>query len=249
MREIADFVVAPDILPNDWTLQRIRDYATSIFSSWGRQIVEENFKKMRDREVSDTRNKSHLPLVYWAMARDMNAIGKHNREEVTTQEADATGDHRKPLPKNLFSTVGHNVKLPDAQDIMTTAKWPTYSPQSAQFQYSAAEFLSSIDAKSTPEDDGAVWTVSSRVWRGVLFHTGMVIRKTGTDDYYVCIGFIGKLLVLLWKVLPMKLARGRFLAFAVGTGININTHPVWVSAMELDDYDALPTTVISPLHL
>ena len=82
-----------------------------------------------------------------------------------------------------------------------------------------------------------------------MFHTGMVIRKTGTDDYYVCIGFFGKLLVLLWKVLPMKLARGRFLAFAVGTGININTHPVWVSALELDDYEALPTTVVSPLHL
>ena len=57
---------------------------------------------MRDREVSDTKNKSHLPLVYWAMAREMNAIGKLNREEVTTQEADATSDHRKPLPKNLF---------------------------------------------------------------------------------------------------------------------------------------------------
>ena len=96
---------------------------------------------MRDREVSDTRSKSHLPLVYWAMARDMNATGMHNREEMTTQAADATSDHRKPLSKNSFSTVGHNAKLPDAQDIMTTAKWPTYSPQSAQFQYSATEFL------------------------------------------------------------------------------------------------------------
>ena len=104
-----------------------------------------------------------------------------------------------------------------------------------------------MDATSTPEDEGALRTVSSRVWRGVLFHTGMVIGKIGTDDYYVCIGSIGKLLVLLWKVLPLKLARGRFLAFAVSTGCNINTHPVWVSAMELDDYDALPTTVISPI--
>ena len=55
--EIADFICGPDFLPNDWKLKRFRDYARSLCSSWGQtKVVEDNFKKMRDREATDTRN-------------------------------------------------------------------------------------------------------------------------------------------------------------------------------------------------
>ena len=58
---------------------------------------------------------------------------------------------------------------------------------------------------------------------------------------------------LLWKVVPLKVAplklfRGK-IAFAVGTGSSVNTSPAWCTAMDLDDYEAVPTKIISPTHM
>ena len=103
----------------------------------------------------------------------------------------------------------------------------------------------------TPDEPDGVWDVCSRVWRGVLFHTGMIIRMVSTDEYFVCLGFIGKLPVALWRVHPMKIARSAFLAFAAGTGAPefSNSSPTLVCALDLDEFEAVPTKIVSPLQL
>ena len=248
--EIADFIIGPDLLPNDWKLKRFRDFARSIFSSWGQtKIIEDNFKKMRDRESSDTRNKAHVPLTYWSMSKEMNAIGAHNREQLEPDDNLELGQTKGKLQKDLFYTTNHGLKLEHAEDIMLTAKWPTFSAQSARFQYSCSEFTASIDAKTTPELPDGVWDVSSRTWRGILFNTGMIVKVVGKEEYFVSFGFTGKLLVVLWRVQPFKIQRSTMKGFAVGTGDVINSYPTYASALDLDDYEAVPAKVISPLHL
>ena len=71
------------------------------------------------------------------------------------------------------------------------------------------------------------------------------------DDwcFFVCIGFIGKLIAMLWKFTPMKLQRTSHLAFAVGTGQNLDNDATWAAGLELDDYEAIPTNIVSLLHL
>ena len=101
------------------------------------------------------------------------------------------------------------------------------------------------DLQNQDGDDGnAVWDAASRAWRGVFFKRGQIVQKIGTEDHYVCLGLVGHLLVLLWKVTTLKMRGQSNKAFAVGTGDNINIHPTWASPIDLDDYDAVPTTIV-----
>ena len=57
---------------------------------------------MRTRETGDTRNKTHKPLTYWAMARGMNTIEAHKREHVEAVGRHEECDVPKRLKKILF---------------------------------------------------------------------------------------------------------------------------------------------------
>ena len=108
--DIADFICGPDLLTNEWKLKRFRDYARQIFSSWGQtKVVEDNFKNMRDRETTDTKNKSHAPLVYWSMAREMGSIKKHQRSDVDVEQVAGGMDAARRVDKGLFYTKGHEL--------------------------------------------------------------------------------------------------------------------------------------------
>ena len=151
-------------------------YAKSVFSSWGQtKVVEDNFNKMRSREVSDTKNKARLPLTYWSMAREMGSIELHQRESVETSKDNLVHDIRARFSKDTFYTKNHAVSLAGAQGIIDTATWPTFSPQSAQFQYAVSEYLSILDAKAdlvSDDEKEQIWDVASKCWRGVLFRKG-----------------------------------------------------------------------------
>ena len=135
---------------------------------------------------------------------------------------------------------------------MDTAKWPTFSPQSAQFAYAVSGYLRIVNAKAdlvSDDEKTDIWGVASKCWRGVLFRKGSVVRKVDTEDYFVVIGYLGKLLVLLWKVVHIKLCRNANMAFAVGTGHNINYRPTLVSGLDIDDYEVIPCDVVAPVAM
>ena len=150
--------------------------------------------------------------------------------------------------------------VPNTEAIMEKAQWPTFSPLSAQFQYGTAEFCSLLYAKAQrvpnglppvkPYEHEEPYEMASRCWRGILFRKGLIVQRQGTEEYYVSLGQMGTLLVGLWKVKPVKLLSKK-IAYVVGSG-DPNFHnavPTWVSPMDLDDFDAIPTTVISPAHM
>ena len=86
MREIEDVVVSPDILPKDWKLQRIKDYARSIFSSWGQtKIVEDNFKYERPRGL---RHKEQIPSA-------VSLLGDGQRYECHRGASQGGGDNTR----------------------------------------------------------------------------------------------------------------------------------------------------------
>ena len=75
MQDLVDLVTVPGIQKKDFIIKKFRAYAVSIFNSWGQtKVVEDNFQIMRQREMFDTKNKTHAPCIYWAMAREMEAI-------------------------------------------------------------------------------------------------------------------------------------------------------------------------------
>ena len=149
----------------------------------------------------------------------------------------------------FFLAAGHTTSIPSTEDIMDTCKWPTFSPQSAQFQYCCAEFCSLLNAKCTLDNDDGPWTMASRAWRGIFFNPGTIVQRQGTDEFYISFGLIGLLLVALWKVLKVDLP-GAKTVYIVGTKLAScnNNLPTWISPLELDEFDGIKTQVISPIH-
>ena len=253
MEDIANLSVAPDHHSNEWRLGRLRSYAKALFSSWGQtKVVEDCFQRMRTREEGDTRSKIHNSLAYWSMSKEMKTIEFHDRDALEPDDLPELMCNETKVPKIVFDAKHHELSVDGTEDIMKTNCWPTFSAQSAQFQYATSVFLDLINHKAssatTDDERKAVWASSSRVWRGVLFSQGMVVKHATSGEYFVCIGFVGNLLVLLWKIEAVKIAKGK-VVFAVGTGTNKNTYAISATAVSLDDYDAIPTTIISPTHM
>ena len=265
MEDLADVVVAPGIQTSDFIIKKFGAYALALFSSWGQtKVVEDNFQRMRQREGFDTTNKSHAPSAYWAMARDMGAIELHRRDHISPPEEPDIAVTYEPVKNELFHTDKHIMSVEGTEAITGTTAWPTFSPQTAPFQYSTPEFLISMNAKCDSEveplapgsappcqehEQPGPWALSGRAYRGILFHPGEIVPHAESGEYYMVLGQSGHLMVMLWKVVPMSLVKNEYLAFAVGTGLNQYSEPHWVSPLELDDFYAVPTKVVSPLHL
>ena len=102
------------------------------------------------------------------------------------------------------------MSIEGADSIMNTATWPTLSPQTAQFQYSATEFVSTLNATCELDQGHGPWALASRAYRGVLFHAGEIVCNDGANDYFMVVWQVARLMVLLWKVVPMDLNNNQF---------------------------------------
>ena len=178
------------------------------------------------------------------MAREMKAIELQKRDHITHVEEPDASDHQTKCSKELCYTVDHTMSIEGADSIMNTATWPTFSPQTEQFQYSATEFLSTLNAKCQLDQDDGPWALASRAYRGVLFHPGEIVCKDGANDYFMVVGQFAHWIVLLWTVVPMDFNNNQFKAFAVGTGLTDNSSPTWASPLEMDDFQAVPTRIV-----
>ena len=93
------------------------------------------------------------------------------------------------------------------------------------------------------------WALASRAYRGVLFHPGEIVCKDGANDYFLVVEQFAHLMLLLWKVVLMGLDNKQLRAFAVGAGPTENSSPTWASPLDMDDFQAVPTQIVSPLQL
>ena len=75
--------------------------------------------------------------------------------------------------------------------------------------------------------------------------SGMFLLKTYVC---VCVSHVGEMLVLAWQVAMFNVADGK-MAFLVTDATIANAEPKWLNPLQLDDYDVIPTEVVSPLGL
>ena len=72
-------------------------------------------------------------LAYWAMARELKSIELHDREQVDTPDDPGPCELPSTFDQLDSKIVNHDIGRPKLTDVMSAAKWPTSSPQSAQF--------------------------------------------------------------------------------------------------------------------
>ena len=133
------------------------------------------------------------------MAREMGSIKLHKRDQVRAAQSLEGTEIGARFAKSQFSTAGHEVTIANATSIMDTCSWPTFSPQTAQFQYGSTEICAKLHAKSEADPDNPCWDNASRCWRGAVFQRGVVINQIDTGEFYVSLGMVGSLLVAAWR--------------------------------------------------
>ena len=68
MQDLAELITVPGIQKKHFIIKKFRVYAVSIFNSWGQtKVVEDNFQRMTQREMFDTKNKTmhHALIGQW----------------------------------------------------------------------------------------------------------------------------------------------------------------------------------------
>ena len=185
----------------------------------------------------------------------MGTLEDHKRDQVKAVGPHDRCDVDSKFSKDFFNTEKHTVSINGTETIMESQKWPTFSAQSAQFSYASSEFCSVVSAKCALENSDDPWDMTPRAWRGVLFRRGTIVTKRDSGEYFAALGLIGTLIVGLWKVKMVtlkKVGRNRGqTVFVIGSGSQgyINALPTWASPLDLDDYQGIPTKIISPLEL
>ena len=156
----------------------------------------------------------------------------------------------EPLPTArismaTFSTASHLIPLHKADDITGRATWPCYTPTSSHFLYAAQVLPRMIRATSA-------WDTASSCWKSVLFKAGTIIQHHDTGEDTRVIGSVANILVLGWRVTDFELPTKDGvlgLVSAAGTGECMNSSAVWLSPLDIDNYDVVPTVISSPIHL
>ena len=133
------------------------------------------------------------------MAREMGSIELHKRDQVQAAQSLEGTEIGARFAKSQFSTAGHEVTIANATSIMDTCSLPTFSPQTAQFQYGSTEICAKLHAKSEVDPENPCWDNASRCWRGAFFQRGLVIKRIDTEESYASLGMVGSLLVAAWK--------------------------------------------------
>ena len=215
-----------------------------VFSSWGQtKVVEDVFKTLRQREHQDTLNGFRTVPAYYAAMVAMGAIGIHQRTEM---KPDSGGPKGKGTAKKLFASKGHVCSLLDAHKITEKTSWPTFSPQTAKKVPADLILLRLLKL-------GQCWMIASRCWGCMFFRRGSVIleeEKVGretTKRYFVVLGNMGRQMLLVWEVEPMKTTKRDKLAFLLGGGTIVHKEPTCFAIINLGDYQTVPCAPVSPL--
>ena len=99
------------------------------------------------------------------------------------------------------------------------------------------------------------WSLMSRKWLGIIFQQGTIVRDAISQNYFLSMGHIADLVVMAWQVEMFDFMSGppsdRKLTkpFAVGTDAVDNYQAHLINPISMDDYDAIPTKIVSPIHL
>ena len=223
-----------------WVLRKAQRVVWELFSGWGNtKIVEDHFKKMRERESKDNSNKRLAMQTYWAASSEMGAIELHERTQVDTSRVLADAPK---LKKSIHGTKGHEISLPSASDIMKTQTWPSFTAQSSQ-QVPAALLLTAM----THKDES--WESMSKAWLSVLFHSGMLVYHTPTDSYYIVLSDVGHLVILCWKVQRVPIKKTNYSYYVIGGKVEVNSTLFVFSASDLEVLKVVPAQAVSPAHL
>ena len=223
---------------------KMKEMAHEVFQGLGQtKMVEDNFQRMRNREDRDTTNKRLKCMTYWNASTKMGALPLHGREELDYTQVSANNVPKK-LEKNLFTTLGHEPVIQTFKDIIKPASWPTYSPQSShEIPAAMALFRHCTKARS--------WGLVSQTWKSVFFERGLLFKSKDSDDAFISLGDVGRLMVMAWAVEEIKIDvpnGDSITVFVVGGEKVINDHVNLFATLDFNDYVSIPVRAISPIH-
>lgn len=226
--------------------RKVHEYLHRIFSSWGQtKVVEDLFKKMRERESQDTLNGIRAVYSYFAAASQMGAIKLHHRNEV---EFDLEGKLAHGSATSLFSCKKWQPTMENWQKITEKADWPTFSPQSAKNISGDLILLRHLDDRQCWGSASACWQ-AELLHRGILFHYKPKHLPVEQYCYLVSLGPLWHEVVLTWKVQDSLIPNTNHKVFRF-TGRSVdNRAPTPICVLDLDEFSVVPQTPVSPIHL
>ena len=193
----------------------------------------------RQREDLDSLNGMRMVSAYYFAISEMGAIGLHQRQEIKPGE-----DQPKLKGKaaDHFSPTGHEVSLPDYGQILQNATWSTFSAQSSKVIQAHLALLRQLD-----ENDE--WFLASRCWQSALFAPRTVIWYKPKGVHYLVLGTITHTIMLLWEVEEViQPGQKAWKVFIIGGQVVVNRVATLLAPLDLDQFDIVPTEVISPVH-
>ena len=205
------------------------------FRSFGQtKIVEDALGSLRDVESRAGPAKEVHHFTCWQKLVDSKLMAKYDRPEITHNTS-------VPVPKefngdSLFHVVAKSDGSTDSVDlrmILDRRDWTSWNAQSVKTHISHMMLLRQLH-------ETGEWRKADTAWHAQLLPEGVIIKNKKSGLLYMNLKVLD-VASLAWPVQETEPD-----VYELDLGVSRLS---WCFAFSLDDYDVVPTIVLSPLHM
>ena len=92
------------------------------------------------------------------------------------------------------------------------------------------------------------WENASKAWQCVLLRPIEIVQRQSDKQYFLVLGHLTHLMLVVWSVESVTLPRTNHLAFLIGGQVVVNKEATVLAVLDLDVFRVIPTLPISPIH-
>ena len=237
------FSVRPGLSTEE--VQQLKAWGKNLWSGWGQtKVVEDGNRIVREHETKDVTNKTVSIAMLWDGLRSAKVLESYGRAEAVPPP-DTPPDQEPKLTKDLFDAVGFRPTV-DLATFTGRRTWPSFSPLGSRTLWCQAALF-----RHCKEND--CWDDAARCWQCQLLPAGTVVWRKPQKQYMVSLGALGLTGCLAWHIerVSRKVAGRKepVTFFRLGAGNVENSSVSWMFPLDLDEYEVIPTEVVSPLRL
>jgi hypothetical protein len=238
MMDVVLLAFTPSTRSIESIVSTLVSFCTKLFSGFGQtKVVEDMFGHLRRREQKDTMNGAFAFSRIWKCAIGSGVLGHHGSQGVEPTFVGAR--HDAPLA-HYFESKTHTPSV-DMEQITGKATWPTFNAQTGL----VLAAMRTVSQRCFAEDS---WGQGSKTWKCSLMGQCSIVRRVKPVEefrYYIVLGTVQSMAAIAWPAEAIDSRAGKLVVVGrVGP-----ESLVWLTCFEYDEFEVLPSRVLSPVAL
>ena len=218
----------------------VKEILMEVFPNGATKAVEDAFHVERVQEQKSQASRLISPQTAWLSPVQRKVLGSlHSYEEIGHAHVSLGADDPKQIPRHWYFPKRADLSDPQVLNIVSTRQipsWPIFTPQSSLSLCAELVIMRHASAEGR-------WHLVGNSWLSCLLDLGMVVRRSGTEKWWMSLGSVRGMAGLGMAVERIQICEQAYFAVAVPVQYE------WLPILDVSDWQGCLVQWQSPLHL